>query len=292
MSDSSSADGSDSDFKGGVSSDSSDDGSDSDREFVHKASSREYKRMSRSTSIDDEDIGKETSHKPTRKLRSSPDVPTPMTSDGFGAGYLAYVFTGDQSPGEIAVFRKICMKYGLQAWDDMVAYMPWRSRAAFRTTLCHIIRKQALSEYEGIRADPFQIQQDNPLEDDGSGDYRIKGGMLINQKWERTSSEWDEMRKKNTAKYELPQSVSDTIEIPIIMSVEYMKQMCFNRKQSLLLKRAALRQEAMKRGLGHWDNLGVNDLVLAPSGVLELPETGEDLTLKKSDEGIYSLSEP
>lgn len=281
-SDSSSGD-SDSDFK-------ENDGSESSSEVSDHDSSSSSDGYDKKSGSDWDENEREKPPKQPRKQRTQ-EVrgPAPVSYDPSepGTGYLAYVFVGDQSQAEIAVLRNICMKYGLQAWDEMVSYMPWRNRAAFRTTLCHIIRKQALSEYEGIRADPFKIQGDNPLAVDGN--YDVKGGMLINTNWERTSEELDQLREQNAQKYEISQEESDSIDIPIIMSVEYMKQQCFNRKQSLLLKRAALRQEAMKRGLAEYDNLGVGELVIDHSGVLDLPEPGEALKLLDPDGGIYPL---
>ena len=224
------------------------------------------------------------------KKRKGPSQPLPSGSNS--SGYLTYLFTGDQNPAEIVVFRKICMKYGLQAWDEMAKYIPWRNRAAFRTTLCHIIRKQALSEYDGIRADPFRIQKDNPLDDSNNEDYIVKGGMRINQKWDRSASEWDDLRKENTKKYGISEEDADQIEIPIIMSVEYMRQMGNNRKQSLLLKRAALRYEAQRRGIAQYSDLGVADLVLQPSDALMFPPSGDILRLAPNqEEGFFELDD-
>lgn len=216
--------------------------------------------------------------------------PTPVTLEGGKKGYLVYIFAGDQNPAEIAVFRKICMKYGLQAWDEMGQYMPWRGRSAFRTTLCHVIKKQALSEYDGIRADPFEIAKDNNLEEVGE-DYAMKGGVLVNQKWDRSAGERELMRKNNAAKYGISQEDADKIKVPIIISLDYMKQLAMNREQSLLLKRAALRREAMKRGLAHWDNLGVADLKLGRATNMNLPTPGEPLVQLDDLEGFVELLE-
>lgn len=253
--------------------------SDSDFQNASESSSEE---------IPDEADSDEEVQPKTKQIRIESDAAGGSNT----SGYLTYLFRGDQNPAEIAVFRKICMKFGLQAWDEMAKYIPWRNRAAFRTTLCHIIRKQALSEYDGIRADPFEIQKDNPLDDSNNEDYTVKGGMLINQRWDRSASEWDDLRKDNTKKYGISEEAAEQIEIPIIMSVEYMKQMGNNRKQSLLLKRAALRHEAQRRGLATFDNLGVADMVLQPSDALTLPPSGDILQLAPNqDEGFFEVDD-
>ena len=260
-------------------------------------STSEFQENNDSTSGSSEDVNgatnsdKEEEEAEERKEPVSVKPKTRLSSPE--SGYLVYLFSGDQNPAEIAVLRKICMKYGLQAWDEMVKYIPWRNRAAFRTTLCHIIRKQALSEYDGIKADPFEIQKDNRLDTNSvSEDYTVKGGMLINQKWDRSNSEWEEMRVANMQKYSISDNEAEQIEIPIIMSIEYLKQMGNNRKQSLLLKRAALRSEAQKRGLAHFDNFGVADLCLQPSEALTLPPNGEELQIASDpNEGFYKIEE-
>jgi hypothetical protein len=185
------------------------------------------------------------------------------------------------------------MKYGLQAWDEMERYLPWRTRAAFRTTLCRIIRKQALSEYSGIKADPFEIQKDNPLDfslaDDG---YAVKGGMLINQKWDRSAHEWGEMRNDNIKKYGLTDEEAASIEVPAIISIEYMRQQCDKRRQSVLLLRAAIRNEqAQRAGIAEPD-LGIEDLVLLPSEVLAHASNTEELeTIIGNNPEAFDVSE-
>jgi hypothetical protein len=53
-----------------------------------------------------------------------PARPAFARSDSGEKGFLVYFFTGEQDPSEIVVFRKICLKYGLQAWDEMEPYLP------------------------------------------------------------------------------------------------------------------------------------------------------------------------
>lgn len=210
-----------------------------------------------------------------------------------GKGYLVYIFRGDQNPSEISVFRKICMKYSLQAWDEMLTYLPWRNRAGLRTTLCKIIRKQALSEYDNIRADPFVIQKDNMalgIDENSDEEYTIKGGMLINQKWDRTPREWCEMRAENAKKYMISEEEAAEIEIPSIISVEHMTQLCSNRRQSLLLFRAAIVNEIAKRKKEE-PVFDVSELCLMPADFLQIPDNKNKLEYSKTNEFFFSIDD-
>jgi hypothetical protein len=112
--------------------------------------------------------------------------------------------------------------------------------------LCRIIRKQAVSEYGGIKADPFEIQKHNRLDVGLAEDYTIQGGMLVNEKWDHTAGEQDELRNEKLKKCGLSDDVADAVEIPNIVSVEFMCQAIANRRQSLILKRAALINELLR----------------------------------------------
>jgi hypothetical protein len=218
-----------------------------------------------------------------------PDPEPPAASDDEdGTGCVVYVFRGDQDACEMAVFRKICMKCGMTAWDEMERRLPWRTRAAFRTTLCRILRKQSLGEYAGIRADPFEIQKDNPLDlnrvDEG---YTIKGGMLINQKWDRSSAEVEQLRQANIRKYGLSEEQSAAIEIPVVVSVDYLRQLAENRRQSLTLKVAAMKAElGRRRGIASPD-LGLQALKLMPAETIEVPPPGEALRTEFDTDDFY-----
>ena len=169
---------------------------------------------------------------------------------GNESGYIVHLFAGDQNSSELAVLCKICMKFGLTNWDVMTKFLPWRNRAALRTTMCRIIRKQALSEYDGIRADPMKIQQDNDeimKNIQNHPNYLVKGGVLVNAKWDRTNEEWNQIRKESAQKYEIGKEDAEKIEIPSVISIDYMRQQCYKRRQSLLVKRAALRAEKARR---------------------------------------------
>jgi hypothetical protein len=68
------------------------------------------------------------------------------------------------------------MRHGLQAWDVMHHYLPWRSRTDLRATLCRTVHKQAIGEYMDLNADPMKIRQDNELlmAKQTQGDWKVK----------------------------------------------------------------------------------------------------------------------
>ncbi|OHT11202.1 hypothetical protein TRFO_01137 [Tritrichomonas foetus] len=207
----------------------------------------------------------------------TPEVPKSQILDpSLTKGQLVYLFNHPEDQAELAVFRKICMKYGLQAWSQMLIYLPWRTRASLRTTLCRILKKQALSEYGGIRADPFEIQKGNCnlREGEANGDYKMKAGMLVNLKWNRSREDLNKIQEENARKYEIPEKEANEIEIPIIISLEFMRQQLEHRRNSVLLYRAAILNEMKNRNLPtETDNLMVDELMIIPSGKLCLPQT-------------------
>lgn len=163
-------------------------------------------------------------------------------------GYLVHIYKGRHNPVEHETFRRICMKYGLQAWDEMEAYMPWHERSDFRTTLCKIIKRQALSEYRNMRADPVKIGEDNSaLIHAKNSTVTVKHGMIINQKWNRGAKEIAETRDRNAEKYAMNQRESDKVEVPIVMPIEYIQKQAASRYISAVLYRAYLINELNKR---------------------------------------------
>lgn len=160
-------------------------------------------------------------------------------------GYLLYVFHGNHNPNENYVFRNICMRYGLQSWDEMKTYLPWRTRADLRLTLMKMIKKQAIGEYNRIRADPEKINIDNF--DLFTGEYQLKGGMWVNQKWNKDSSEKADVRKTNKTKYNLTTDEALDVNIPNLMNVNFIHRRMQTRKRNLLLYNAALYAEKEKR---------------------------------------------
>nr|AAF80456.1 unknown [Trichomonas vaginalis] len=173
----------------------------------------------------------------------------------------------------------------------MTGYLPWRQRASLRTTICRLLRKQAISEYDNIRADPIAIQKDNedlinnPEKLKESG-YILKGGLLVSTKWDRTNSEWERVRKENTQKYEISKEEAETINIPSVISVDYMRQQCFRRRQSLLLYRAALLAEIARREGREPDNLNVDELQIRSGCDVVIPKAKTTL---ESDPAINDI---
>ena len=163
-------------------------------------------------------------------------------------GYLVHIYKGKRNPVEHEAFRKICMKFGLQAWDEMEAYMPWHERSDFRTTLCKTLKRQALSEYRNMRADPVRIGEDNEaLIHSKGGDVTVKQGMIVNQKWNRGQSEITKTRNTNAEKYAMSRRESDKVEVPILMPIEYIQKQVASRYVSAVLYRAYLINELNRR---------------------------------------------
>ena len=207
-------------------------------------------------------------------------------------GFLVHIFTGAQSPCEYSVLRKICMKHGLTCWDIMNGYIPWRNKQTLRCFVIRMIRKQALSEYTGLRADPNRIAEDNmefiknPEKMKEAG-FCYKGGMLVNTV-SRSKEEWNAVKSRNFAKYQLSQEESDEIVIPSVISADYMKQRCFRRRQSLLLYRAALRAEIARREGTECPDLGVEELQLRSGTEVIIPRASTKLeTMTKLENFFY-----
>jgi hypothetical protein len=59
---------------------------------------------------------------------STPESDAPE-SEELKYGWLAHIMRGEHNPSEAECFRKLCMRYGLDAWDEMVWYLLWRSRS-------------------------------------------------------------------------------------------------------------------------------------------------------------------
>ena len=207
-------------------------------------------------------------------------------------GFLVHIFTGAQSPCENSVLRKICMKHGLTCWDIMNGYIPWRNKQTLRLYVMRMIKKQALSEYSGIRADPLKIAEDNMIyildqQKRQEAGLVYKGGVLVNTET-RGKEEWNEIKQRNAKKYSLTQEESDEIIVPSVISADYMKQRCFRRRQSLLLYRAALRAEIARRQGLECPDLGVEELQLRSGTEVIIPRACTKLeTCTKLDNFFY-----
>lgn len=234
--------------------------------------------------------------KPDSNEQKKKNFPISDSIQGNRKGTLVYIFRGDSDKSESVVFSKLCQKYGLQCWDMMIRYLPWRNRANLRTILCRILMKQALSEYEGVRADPFIIGADNKIECENNPNFKFKAGCFVNQKWDRTPDDWNRLKRQNQEKYNISQSASDAIEVPTIISIDHMLHLIANRRQTLIFKRAAIRYEKAKRKaakegisieeLGNL-NLGIEELSLSPADILNLPQYQNSLKVTQNSSKFF-----
>jgi hypothetical protein len=71
--------------------------------------------------------------------------------------------------------------------------------------LCWIIKKQAIDDYQGIRADLLLIREDNEqiIAQGGNEDYIAKGGILVDRKWDRNLDERKQFKAANDLRYGL-----------------------------------------------------------------------------------------
>jgi hypothetical protein len=123
-----------------------------------------------------------------------------------------------------------------------------------------MVRKQAIAEYQDINADPFRIREDNEhlMANPDGADYKVKGGLLVNQKWNRGSKDIAKARAVNVERYDLDDSDALKVEVPLVMSVEYLQEMVRNRQISLRMFRAALLMEKARRAGTQPRDLGLD----------------------------------
>jgi hypothetical protein len=141
------------------------------------------------------------------------------------------------------------MRYGIQDWNAMRLYMPWRTAADYRSTIIRLIRRQAINEYQDIRADPFKIRADNEqaITERDHPDSVVKRGMLVNQNWERGDDERKQIRKANIERYDLPDEEALKVEVPFVMSAAYLQGGMHRAGIARKLKVMALRMEKARR---------------------------------------------
>jgi hypothetical protein len=84
--------------------------------------------------------------------------------------------------------------------------------------------------------------------------------------------------------------VRSEIEIPISISVEYLRQQVEKRRQSLLVRRAAIINELARRRDQQQADLQIQDLVLMPSETLETPRNSQDLPVTYGQYKDFFLS--
>jgi hypothetical protein len=164
-------------------------------------------------------------------------------------GYLVHITRGEHNPSETKCFRRLCMRYGLDAWDEMVQYLPWKSRSNLRSMLCWTIKKQAIGDYQDIRADPLLIRQDNERIIAQSGDENciVKGGVLVDCKWDRDPEERAQIRAANALQYGLSDEEELAVVVPNVIAIEYSQRILARQAAASLMWRAALLEEKMRR---------------------------------------------
>lgn len=116
--------------------------------------------------------------------------------------------------------------------------------------------------------------------------YILKGGLLVSTKWDKSSSEWEQVRKENTQKYEISKEEAEKINIPCVISSDYMRQQCFRRRQSLLLYRAALIAEIARLEGREPRNLDVDELQIRSGCDVVIPKA---TTTLESDPTINDI---
>ena len=196
-------------------------------------------------------------------------------------GHFVHLFTGSQNPCETAVLRLVCMKYGICNWDMLKLYLPWRNDNTIRATICKILKKQAMREYQDVYADPFIIGRDNqkiidnPVQCQKNG-YVIKCGILVNTNWDKTFDS-DSAQAANQKKYDTSLEERKNIEIPNIYSLDFLKQKCFKRRQSILIYRAALLAELARREGKKDSDLKIGELFIRKNSAVEAPKASTPL---------------
>jgi hypothetical protein len=176
----------------------------------------------------------------------------------------------------------------------MHQYLPWRSRTDLRATLCKVLRKQAIAEYHDINADPARIREDNErlIESVDDKSYKVKGGLLVNQRWNRQASEIMQAREANIERYDMDDEESLQVEVPQIMSMEYMAEAMNRRAASLQIFRAALLAEkARRKGVDPTDlGLAKGSLLRGREVVMANPKTPLKYALD-TDKYIFDICE-
>lgn len=181
----------------------------------------------------------------THFIKNSEEEEEEIKYSGDYDGILVYIYTGQHNTNENFTFRQLCKHYGLTAWDELNSYLPWRSRSDLRLTLMKMIKKQAISEYSGIRADPTKIGADNT--DLNDENYKLKGGLWVNKKWDKSPEEKREIKLKNKDKYHIDIIEALDVDVPLILSHDYLIERVQGRKANLILFNAALSNEYLKR---------------------------------------------
>ncbi len=108
------------------------------------------------------------------------------------------------------------------------------------------MKRQALSEYRGMRADPLAIRKGN-IADIDEGNVTVKKSMIVNERWDRTSEDVKMARDRNAKKYAISFKEAEKIEIPNLMSFSFMKDAWRRSRDAAILYRARLIAEKKRR---------------------------------------------
>lgn len=185
-------------------------------------------------------------------------------------GYLVHMYVGVSDAAERRLLRLVCMKYGITNWAALENFFLRKTRCSLRALLISVLRKQALAEYHGVKADIEEIRRHNiGLVHDRSGDYVMKKGILVNQRWEKSEEEFRQMRKKNQEMFGISEEAADEIEIMPHISIDHIRYLHERHCDSLLVYRAALRFAIAQRRRERNKDLGMEELHVSKRNVLD-----------------------
>lgn len=163
-------------------------------------------------------------------------------------GVLVTIYNDKMMKIEEEVFRLICMKYGPQ-WSLLNLIMPWRSKANWRSTWIHITKQQAISEWCGVRGDPYKLGEIfRPMCHKGfENDKFIYKKRLVNKNEMISKEERDSTKEQNMSDYGLSDEEASRINVPLILNANYLTDSSKMNKIILTLKLQQAKVELAKR---------------------------------------------
>lgn len=209
-------------------------------------------------------------------------------------GFLIHLFRGDDNEAEFMTLRRACMRYGIQAWDIMHSFLPWKSRAELRSTLCKIIGKQAISEFKDIHADPFVIAREieKEFQNAPDGQYIKKGGVIVNQKFGVTDEERAEILENNRRKFDMKSEDSVNVNVPTIMKIGFLQEKALRRRVAQIIFRAALVTERARRRGEKPQNLHLDEISIVSGKDVRHHRHSTELTYTRDTEDVLLDCEP
>lgn len=163
-------------------------------------------------------------------------------------GVLVTIYNDKMIKIEEEVFRLICMKYGPR-WSLLHSIMPWRSKANWRSTWIHITKQQAISEWCGVRGDPYKLGEIfRPMCHKGFENEKfIYKKRLVNKNEMMTKEERVSTKEQNKVEYGLSDEEANKIRVPLILSINYLNDTSKMNKIILTLKLQQAKIELAKR---------------------------------------------